>query len=64
MSKRRNSDLDIARCIRNACIIAAKEGFRDAAVSGLCMDGAVEAAVSAMQSLDLEKVLKNSGLDK
>ncbi|MEL7832879.1 acetyltransferase [Fodinibius sp. Rm-B-1B1-1] len=44
--------------VRKACIRAAKEGFQDAALSGLCMDGAIEAAIGAMQSIDLENILR------
>lgn len=51
---------ETAEKIREACIHAAKEGFREASMSGLCTDGAMEAAVSAIQSLDLEKILDDS----
>lgn len=50
----------IAEQIRTACIEAAREGFREAAISGLCSEGAEEAAISAIQKLDLETVLKKS----
>lgn len=50
----------LAEQIRDACIEAAKEGFREASMSGLCTEGAIEAAVGAIQSLDLEKVIKRS----
>lgn len=50
-----NSEAEI---IREACIVAAKEGFMDASISGLCVDGAIEAAISAIQNLDLSKVIK------
>ncbi len=49
---------DLAEKIRAACIEAAKEGFMDASMSGLCTEGAMEAAISSIQSLDLEKVLR------
>lgn len=51
--------MNMAESIRQACIEAARDGFRDASMSGLCADGAMEAAVSAMQSLDLEKLIQN-----
>lgn len=60
MSKNNQVELEIARRIRNACIKAAKEGFREAAMSGLCMDGAAEAAVGAIQSLNLEEIIQKS----
>lgn len=46
-----------AEIIRDACISAAREGFMDASISGLCNEGADEAAISAIQNLDLTKVL-------
>lgn len=52
------SRVDLAEQIRKACINAAREGFMDASLSGLCAEGAMEAAVSAMQSLQLEKVIE------
>ncbi|MCP9290529.1 hypothetical protein [Gracilimonas sediminicola] len=45
-------------CIRNACIEAAKEGFTDASMSGLCMEGAIEAAIGSIQSLDIQQKIK------
>lgn len=51
----------VAELIREKCIEAAREGFRDASMSGLCAEGAVEAAISAMQILNLEKILDKSG---
>jgi hypothetical protein len=47
----------IAEHVRKACIGAAREAFMDASAEGLCSEGAMEAAVSAMQSLDLDNVL-------
>lgn len=48
-----------AEQIRQACIKVAREGFMDASMSGLCAEGAIEAAISAIQSLDLDKVLNS-----
>ncbi len=48
---------ELAEKIREICIKAAKEGFIDASISGLCTEGAVEAAISAMQMINLEKEL-------
>lgn len=53
-----SAKLIIAEKIRDACIEAAGNGFRDAKMSGLCNDGAIEAAVGAIQSLDLEKIIQ------
>ncbi|WP_421775322.1 acetyltransferase [Gracilimonas sp.] len=50
-------------CIRNACIEAAREGFRDASMSGLCMEGAIEAAIGSIQSLDIHHKIKETPKD-
>lgn len=49
-----------AEIIRQACISAAREGFLNASISGLCSDGAIEAAISAIQNLDLSNVINNT----
>lgn len=46
----------LAEAVRRACIEAALAAYEDAGVSGLCAEGRWEAAVSAMQSLDLKRV--------
>lgn len=48
----------LAKNVKEACIQAAKEGFQDASMSGLCNEGAMEAAVSAIQRLELNKIIK------
>lgn len=50
----------IARATQQACIEAARRGFADAAQSGLCGDGALEAALGAIQTLDLDAVLRRA----
>lgn len=47
----------LADAVRAACIAAALDGYEMAAISGLCPEGAWEAAVSAMQRLDLAPLL-------
>lgn len=47
----------LAEKIREICIKAAKDGFIDASISGLCTEGAIEAAIGAIQMVDLEKEL-------
>lgn len=42
-----------AERIRAALVQAALEAFQDAGVRGLCCEGAFEAAVAAMRTLDL-----------
>jgi hypothetical protein len=44
----------LAEQVRQACISAAKEGYINAQIAGLCREGAWEAAISAMEMLDLQ----------
>lgn len=48
----------VAELVRDACIQAALDGYRDAAISGLCHEGAFEAALDAIRMLDLTAVLE------
>lgn len=48
---------EVAEKVREACIEAARKGFLDASMSGLCTEGAAEAAISAIQKLDLNDIL-------
>lgn len=50
---------EVAEKVRKACIQAAREGFHEASMSGLCTEGAAEAAISAIQKLDLSDFLKD-----
>lgn len=52
-----SKQLAIAKAVQNACIQAAKEGFYDASMSGLCIEGAIESAIGAMQSVDVEAIV-------
>ncbi|MGD8574605.1 MAG: acetyltransferase [Gammaproteobacteria bacterium] len=60
MSQAQENREVIAEKIRQACIRAARAGYRDAAMSGLCGEGAMEAAISAMEMLNLERVLADA----
>lgn len=44
---------------RAACIEAAREGFKEASMSGLCTEGAMEMAISAIQNFELEKLIQH-----
>ncbi|MAM57352.1 MAG: acetyltransferase [Salinicola sp.] len=44
--------------VKEACIQAAKAGYEDAAILGLCHEGAVEASVSAIQTIDVDAILR------
>jgi len=52
-----DEQFQLAEKVKEACIEAAKEGFQDASISGLCTEGAMEAAVGAIQKLDIQKIL-------
>jgi hypothetical protein len=47
----------LAEAVKAACIRAAEQGFEQAAASGLCDEGALEAALGAVRMLDLDAVL-------
>lgn len=58
----RNTPADDARvlaeAVRQACLDAAREALEIASFSGLCREGAEEAALDAIRALDLEKTLR------
>lgn len=58
MNTSHSEEYRVAQAVREACIRAALEGYENAATSGLCHEGAREAAVSAMRMLDLDAVLQ------
>ena len=47
----------LAEAVRDACIEAALEGYENAAMSGLCQEGAWEAAISSIRMVNIEAVL-------
>lgn len=51
---------EIARRARDECIQAALSAYQDASISGLCAEGAFEAAVSAMRMLDAEQLAERA----
>lgn len=54
----KRTELALAESVRKACIKAARDGFKDASMSGLCTEGAMEAAISSIQKLDLERLMQ------
>ena len=50
----------LAEAVRAACLKAAREAYEQAAMSGLCHEGAVEASLGAIQTLDLSVPLENA----
>lgn len=53
-----SDDRELGLAVRDACVDALREGFQDASMSGLCVEGAMEAAVSAIQKLDIETIIQ------
>jgi hypothetical protein len=49
---------DLAKRIRKACLEAVLQAYEDAGMQGLCAEGRWEAAVSALQTLDLAALLR------
>jgi hypothetical protein len=47
----------LAERIRARLLAAAEAAFEDAGIQGLCMEGRLEAAMSAMKTLDLSELL-------
>ena len=50
--------LQLAAAVRNACVLAALDGYERAQIAGLCQEGAWECAVDAMRMLDLKAILE------
>ena len=49
---------ELARKVRDECIQAALSAYESASMSGLCGEGAFEAAISAMRMMDVEKMVE------
>lgn len=58
MNESEQSKRKLAERVREACVQAAKAGFEQARMDGLCEEGAVETAVSTIQNLNLEKLIR------
>ena len=48
----------LVEAVRAACLKAAREGYEQAAMSGLCHEGAVEASLDAIRMLDAEALVR------
>ena len=51
-----SSELHVAEQVRAALIRVALTAYEDAAIRGLCAEGAWEAAIGAMRALDLSQI--------
>lgn len=54
-----NEARQVAEAVRTACVRAALDGYEQAGMDGLCHEGAWEAAVDAIRSLDLNGIIRN-----
>lgn len=48
----------VADAVRNACVEAALDAYESAKLSGLCDEGAWEAAVGAMRMVDVDRIIE------
>lgn len=55
-----NSDQEVAEAVRMACIQAAIDGYENASISGLCAEGAFEAAIGAIRMLNLDRFAEST----
>jgi hypothetical protein len=53
--------LGLAERVRTSLVRAAIEAYEDAALRGLCCEGAWEAAIAAMRAYDLRRIEESSG---
>jgi hypothetical protein len=56
-----NERYEIARQVRDECIQTALSAYENASISGLCGEGAFEAAISALRMMDVETLVAGSG---
>jgi hypothetical protein len=56
------SPLELAEIVRSACLESATAAYEDAGVLGLCAEGRWEAAVSALQTLDVAALVQQHAL--
>ena len=49
--------IEVAEAVRSACIEAAAAAYEDAGLQGICAEGRWEAAVGAMRSIDLARLI-------
>jgi hypothetical protein len=48
----------LTEAVRAACLRAAIDAYEDAGIQGLCEEGRWEAAVGAIQSIDLRELIR------
>jgi hypothetical protein len=50
---------ELAELVRARLLDAAEAAYEDAGIQGLCLEGRLEAAMSAMKKLDLSELLRD-----
>lgn len=53
-----NDRYEVARRVRDECVKTALSAYENASISGLCAEGAFEAAISAVRMLDVEALVE------
>lgn len=56
-SQRERRALQLAEAVRAACLAAAREGYEQAGMSGLCHEGAMEMSLDSIRRMDLREVI-------
>jgi hypothetical protein len=59
----KENQLSLAERVRTACVEAALQGYEQAALGGLCHEGAWEAAIDSVRRLDLKDLLQRRADD-
>ncbi len=59
-----NEARQVAEAVRAACVRAALEGYEQAGMDGLCHEGAWEAALDAIRSMDLNAIVLSRNSDR
>lgn len=54
----------VARAVRDACFQLASRRYEDAAMSGLCHEGALEVALDAIRSLDVGPIVEATAAEQ
>lgn len=47
----------IAEAVRDACLVAARQGYESAGMSGLCHEGAMEMSLDSIRRMDVREVI-------
>lgn len=53
----KSTSLEIAEKVKAHCAKVAKEELLDASIQGLCLEGAIEVALGAINSIDTQKII-------